>query len=201
MNARLHLLTPFRIRFTIPGILPVMTLALSLVAACTGPAPPRHESQTAPGVNLAGYQTFGWSTALAAAGTEAPLRMLDVNIRDALRTELTRRGYREDDANPELRIAWDTAAVEKVRSSPFSVGIGVGGWGGNMGGGVSVDTSGVESYQEGRLVIHVLDAAKNQEVWYGTTTGRVDRGSLDAASVARAVALAMEDFPAQSPAP
>lgn len=173
---------------------------LALLWACTGPAPPRHESQTAPGVNLSGYSTFGWSAPAAGTGADAPLRILDVNIRDALRAELTRRGYREDDASPELRIAWDTAAVEKLRSSPFSVGIGVGGWGGSMGGGVRVGTSGVGSYQEGRLVIHVLDAAKNQEVWYGTTTGRVDQGSLSPDSVSRAVALAMEDFPARAPA-
>jgi hypothetical protein len=46
----------------------------------------------------------------------------------------------------------------------------------------------------------VADAARNQEVWYGTVTGRADRQSLDAAAVARVVALAMEDFPASDAA-
>ena len=76
----------------------------------------------------------------------------------------------------------------------------MGSWGGNVGGSVSMGTPSVESYQEGRLVIHVADAAKNQEVWYGTITGKVDRQSLDADAVARAVALAMEGFPARAAA-
>ena len=137
------------------------------------------------------------------AGTEedAPLRLLDVNIRDAIRAEMQRRGFREDEANPDLRIDYETAAEDKLRSSPVRIGIGMGSWGGNVGGSVNMGTPSVESYQEGRLVIHIADAGKNQEIWYGTVTGKVDRQKLDAASVARAVALAMEDFPARAVAP
>jgi len=168
---------------------------LAFLAGCTTPPPPRHESQVAPGVNLASYATFGWSLPAAGGVPDAPMRMLDINIRTAIRAEMTRRGYREDEANPELRIDYETAAQDRIRSSPVRIGIGMGSWGGNVGGSVSMGTPSVESYQEGRLVIHIADAARNQEVWYGTVSGKVDRSKLDAAAVARVVALAMEGFP------
>jgi hypothetical protein len=173
---------------------------LALLAGCTTPSPPRHESQAAPGVNLASYATFGWGSPAGDAAVDAPMRMLDVNIRDAIRAEMTRRGFREDEANPDLRIDYETAAQEKIRSSPVRIGIGMGSWGSNVGGSVSMGTPSVESYQEGRLVIHIADAARNQEVWYGTIAGKVDRQKLDADAVARVVALAMEDFPSRGAA-
>lgn len=178
----------------------LLAVHLAFLAGCTTPVPPRHESQAAPGVDLTRFATFSLSPT---AGTEedAPLRLLDVNIRDAIRAEMQRRGFREDEANPDLRIDYETAAEDKLRSSPVRIGIGMGSWGGNVGGSVNMGTPSVESYQEGRLVIHIADAGKNQEIWYGTVTGKVDRQKLDAASVARAVALAMEDFPARAVAP
>ncbi|MDH5255555.1 MAG: DUF4136 domain-containing protein [Gammaproteobacteria bacterium] len=178
-----------------------LLLALALfvaVAGCATAPAPRHESQAAPGVHLAGYGTFSLASPAGDAGGDPPLRILDANIRDAIRAEMTRRGYREDDGNPDLRIDYETAAQDKVRSSPVRFGVGMGSWGGNVGGSVSMGTPSIESYQEGQLVIHVADAAKNQEVWYGTVSGQVDRQKLDAVAVARAVALAMESFPARA---
>ncbi|MBL8200640.1 MAG: DUF4136 domain-containing protein [Chromatiales bacterium] len=182
-------------------ILMLLPPLLAFLAGCTTPSPPRHESQAAPGANLAGYSTFSLTPSASDELGDSPLRLLDVNIRNAIRAEMTRRGYREEEANPELRIDYETAAQDKVRSSPFRVGIGMGSWGGNVGGSVNVGTPSVESYQEGRLVIHIADAARNQEVWYGTVAGKVGRQTLDAAAVARVVALAMEDFPARVAAP
>lgn len=174
---------------------------LVVLAGCTTPAPPRHESQAAPGVNLAGYRTYSLRPSPGGTAADTPLRMLDVNIRDAIRAEMTRRGFEEEEGQPDLHIDYETAAADKVRSSPVRFGIGMGSFGGNVGGSVSMGTPSVESYQEGRLVIHVADAARNQEVWYGTVTGKVDRQKLDAAAVARVVALAMEDFPARAAPP
>lgn len=181
----------------VPGLIVAL---LAVLAGCTTPSPPKHESQSAPGVDLASFATFGWVVPAADVPPDAPLRMLDVNIRTAIVAEMTRRGFREDPVNPDLRIDYETAAEDKIRSSPVRIGIGMGSWGGNVGGSVNMGTPSVESYQEGRLVIHIADAARNQEVWYGTVSGKVDRQRLDADAVARVVALAMEDFPSRAAA-
>jgi hypothetical protein len=178
-------------------------LALTLVvllAACTTPVPPDHESQIAPDANFAAYRTFGWQPPPAGSADE-PTRLLDTNIRNAIRTEMTRRGYTEVDADPQLRVAYETAADERVKSNPFRIGIGLGSFGSNMGGSVNVGSPSVQSYREGRLTIHVLDAAANRELWFGSIAGSIEKGNLDADAVARAVALAMQDLPARAAVP
>jgi hypothetical protein len=124
--------------------------------------------------------------------------MLDEHIRRALTSEMIRRGYREDEAAPDLRLYYETAAKDMVRSSPVRVGIGGGSRGGHVGGAVGVSSPSVQGYQEGRLIIHVADAASNREIWSGTVSGKDRYSGLDAGSVARAVAPAVERFPART---
>jgi hypothetical protein len=173
-----------------------------VIAGCSSLAPPRHESQQAAGVDLTTYRSFAWNLPAADGNGGEPLRLLDTNIRGAVQAELTRRGYeyRESGA-ADLVIDYETTTAERVRSNPVRLGIGIGSFGSNVGGSVSMGSPSVQSYQEGRLVIHVVDAAKRAEVWSGTIAGRVDRTTLDAAAVGRVVALALEDFPARTVAP
>lgn len=177
-----------------PAVLAVLAAAL---AGCATTSAPERRSMKDPGTDFAAYRTFAWRHALAEGGDDAPLRMLDVNIRSAVTAELVKRGYAEDAAAPQFLVTWETSVKEKVKSSPVRFGIGMGSWGGNVGGSVSMGTPSVKNYQEGELVVRAIDAAKNTEVWYGTVSGEVDRSKLDAEAVARAVAVAMQDFPAR----
>jgi hypothetical protein len=172
-----------------------LLLAAALVA-CTGSKPER-QSQSDPNTDIAAWSTFGWQSAAGAGIGDEPMRMLDVNIRNAIEAELTRRGYTKAEANPQFLVSYETAAQEKVKSNPFRIGIGMGSFGGNVGGSVGVSSPSVQSYREGKLVIHAIDAAANREVWYGSIAGSVDRSQLDAAAVAQVVAAAMETFPAK----
>lgn len=177
----------------------ILTL-IALLAACTSPPPPEHESQIAPGANFAAYRTFGWQPRPAASSDE-PLLLLDTNIRTAISAEMTKRGYTEVQDDPQLWVTYETAADERVKSNPFQIGIGLGSFGSNMGGSVNVGSPSVQSYREGRLIIHVVDAAANRELWFGSIAGSMEKGKLDADAVARAVALAMQDLPARTAAP
>ena len=126
-------------------------LALTLIvllAGCTSPPPPDHQSQTAPDANFAAYSTFGWQLQ-AAASNDAPMRLLDTNIRAAIQAEMTRRGYTEVQDDPQLWVKYETAADERVKSNPFQIGIGLGSFGSNMGGSVNVGSPSVQSYREG----------------------------------------------------
>lgn len=175
-------------------------ISVGLLTACSTSVPPERHSQTAPGANFAVYQTFGWQPPPPGAIDE-PMRLLDTNIRAAIRTEMTRRGYTETEEQPQLLVSYESAADERIKSNPFRIGIGLGSFGSNMGGSVNVGSPSVQSYREGRLVIHVLDAAANRELWFGSIAGSMGKGSLDTDMVARAVALAMQDFPARPAAP
>jgi hypothetical protein len=174
-----------------------MLLLLATLAACTTPPAPDHQSQIAPDADFSAYSSFGWQPPPAGSADE-PARLLDTNIRNAIRAEMTRRGYVETDQNPDLRVAWETAADERLKSNPFRVGIGLGSFGSNVGGSVNVGSPSVQSYREGRLIIHVMDAAANRELWFGSIAGSIEKSRLDADAVARAVALAMQDLPART---
>jgi len=172
-------------------VLVVLSLAL-LVAGCATP-PPEPVSMRDPAVNFAAFKTYGWSP--AAATSDQPLRLLDQNIRAAISAELQRRGYVESAEQPNLRIAYETASAQKVKSNPVRIGVGIGSWGGNAGGSVSMGSPSVQSYQEGSLVIHAVDAARNTEVWQGSVAGQMNKGSVEPAAINQAVARAMKDFP------
>jgi hypothetical protein len=75
------------------------------------------------------------------------------------------------------------------------VGIGVGSWGGNMGGSVSMGSPSVRNFTEGTLVVHAIDTSRNVEVWQGRVSGKMTKGSVEPAAIHQAVALAMADFP------
>jgi len=179
----------------------VLLGAALLLAACTTP-PPQPESMRDPQANFAAYHTYGWQPGPQVDGKDAPLKLLDQNIRAAVAAEMQKRGYVEAATDPDLTIAYDTASAQKVESSPVRVGVGVGGWGGgNVGGSVGVSSPSVRNYQEGSLVVHAIDRARNAEVWQGRVSGKMSKGSIDAAAVQRAVATAMRDFPARTTSP
>jgi hypothetical protein len=62
---------------------------------------------------------------------------------------------------------------------------------------MSVGSPSLRNYQEGTLVIHAIDNARNAEVWQGRISGKVTKGSTEAAAVTTAVQAAMKDFPAR----
>jgi hypothetical protein len=169
--------------------------AALLMGACAS-APPEPESLRDPGAPWGSYATFGWSPGPGIDGNDQPLLILDQNIRRAIAGELQRRGYTES-ANPDLRITYQTTSKDIVESNPVRVGVGMGSWGGSFGGSVSVGSPSVRSYREGTLVIHAIDSARNAEVWQGRVSGKLTKGSTEAAAVASAVQAAMRDFPAK----
>jgi hypothetical protein len=170
-------------------------IAATLVAGCAT-APPEAQSNRDPAANFAAYSTFGWGPAPDVSGAEPPLRLLDQNIRAAIVEEMRRRGYVETTTGePDLRIVYETKSAEKVESNPVRVGVGVGSWGGNVGGSVNVGSPSLRHYREGTLVIHAIDTKRNAEVWEGRISGRISKGSTDAAAVSTAVRAAMKDFP------
>ena len=178
--------------------LAALCLAAGIVA-CTAGSKPEVQSQSDPGANLAAWRTFAIKSDAGGRVGDEPMRILDVNIQNALRDEFTRRGYEQVADAPQFLVTYDIAAEDKVKSSPVRVGVGFGSWGGSGGGSVNVGSSGVQSYREGRLVVHVLDATANREVWVGSITGKVGNKGLDAEDVARVVATTLQDYPPRQP--
>jgi hypothetical protein len=173
-------------------------LAAALLAGCAT-QPPQPQSMRDPAANFMAYRTYGWAPRPAPDGTDAPLALLDQNIRESIGAEMKRRGYTESQDNPDLKIAYETAKADKIENNPVRVGVGIGGWGGgNVGGSVGVSSPSVRNFTEGTLVIHAIDTAKNADVWQGSVSGKLTKGSADASAVRYAVGTAMRDFPSRN---
>jgi hypothetical protein len=174
----------------------VALAATGLVVGCAS-TPPQAESMRDPQADFAAFKTFGWTDGPAVDGTDAPLKLLDGNVRSAIAAELKSRGYTEAPAGttPDLRMTYETATAQKIENNPVRVGIGVGSWGGNVGGSINVGSPSVRNYKEGTLVVHAVDTARNAEVWQGRVSTKITKGSTEPAAIAEAVAVAMKDFP------
>jgi hypothetical protein len=174
-------------------------VALTVAAGgCASSSAPQPDSMRDPQADFAAYRTYGFD-ARSVDGADEPLKLLDSNIRAAIGAELEKRGYTAAPAGttPDLRIAYETASADKVENNPVRIGIGVGSWGGNVGGSVNVGSPSIRNYKEGTLVVHAIDSARNAEVWQGRVSKKITKGSLEPAAIAAAVATAMKDFPAR----
>jgi len=123
--------------------------------------------------------------------------ILDNQIRAAVRAELVARGYREADDAPDFVVHHETIEGEAVeQGSPVRIGIGIGSWGGRVGGsvGTSVDVGGKDRVlQQQRIALRVLEPNERRELWVGTTAVLDERP--DPAAIDRAVAALMKAFP------
>lgn len=122
-----------------------------------------------PGTDLRQYQTFAFFPDQRSGYSS----LLSEHVKRATRTELESRGYRYDDANPDLRVAFALKVDERqeLRSTPaFGPGPFLGGYRA-----YEIDTV---DYKAGTLTIHLVDAARARLVWQGVAEGRVRQDAL-----------------------
>jgi hypothetical protein len=170
--------------------------AIVVAAGCTTTASPP-QSQRDPKADFAAYHTFAVPVPPGVESGGLQLQTLDRSIRAAIAEQMRGKGYQESADHPDLRMVYETASEQRAESNPVRIGIGIGSWGSNVGGSVSVGSPSVRNYQQGSLVIRAVDNARNAEVWDGRISGKITNGSLEPAAISSAVARVMTDFPAR----
>ena len=106
-------------------------------------------------------------------GTPVGQPLIDQRIVAAIDTQLTAKGLKKSDANPDVYVIYHVAFDKQKDISTFSSGYGGGygpygyGWGGGWGGGMATTTTTVRDIVVGTLVVDMADAKKNQMVWRG----------------------------------
>ena len=145
--------------------------ATGLISGCAS-TPAEPQQMRDPQADFSAFKTFAWNADSSATKSDQPVSLVDGYIRTAVTTELTRKGYVEAAAGttPDLRIEYEAVSAEKIKNNPFRVGIGVGSYGSSGGGSVGVGSPSAKNVKEGTLVIHVIDPARNAEVWRGTAS-------------------------------
>lgn len=180
----------------------VVLAVAAMIAGCTS-APVKSAPMIDPKADFDSFETFGWYSEAGSESAARPTSLLDTTIRAAIATELTRKGYVEasERGAADLLIEYQTARTDKIKSNPFRVGVGVGSFGGNVGGSVSTGTPSARNVTEGSLVIHAVDPVRNVEVWQSRISGELGEGTVAPEVVQSAVSELLSDFPARKSAP
>jgi hypothetical protein len=180
-----------------------IALGLAILAVGCASQAPQPTSMRDAQADFSAYETFALQDGPSGGDSSTSVTIVEGYIRAAITAELKRKGYVEAAAGtePDLRIEYEAASEKKLKNNPFRIGVGVGGYGGNVGGGVGVGSSSVKNVTEGTLVIHAIDPARKAEVWQGRASRELGKGNVEPAVVQAGVAELLRDFPARSRQP
>jgi hypothetical protein len=116
--------------------------------------------------NFSGFKSYDWHS----IPRSVEMNDLVINrIKDAVNRELQAKGFRQVAEKPDFLIAVHTSRQQKLEVIDWGYTYGPY-WRRGFGyGGVDV-----RQYEEGTLILDVIDAVKKELVWRGTATGIID---------------------------
>ena len=148
-------------------------MAAATLASCA--SGPTIITNSAPGFNLAQYQTFGFLQPLST--DNGNVRSINsIHLIDATAGQLTAFGLRRDDNNPDLVVNFIISTQQTISTRPssgatFHHGRGrYGTWGGYS---MSTSTTEVVQSTQGTVDVDLIDAERLQLVWEGAASARV----------------------------
>jgi hypothetical protein len=175
----------------------LITCAVAL-ASCQSNSNVR--SDTAPGVNFADFHTWGFYSPLNtdASGVSS---ITTQHLKNSVTREMNRAGFTYSEQNPDLLVNFGVSTRNRTTTAP-STNVGVGYHrrsSSGMGMGMSMNTNNVNTrtVTDGALTIDIVDRARNEQVWTGSTSGELPRNSSSNAGVIdSAVTSIFRQFPA-----
>jgi hypothetical protein len=178
----------------------VMALLGLFVAGCGGIAVKQDYD---PVVNFGALRSFSWQSAVQApTGNElTDNTLLDSRIRAAVEKELQAKGHAKAATGSDYQVAYSYTVQNRIESDRSSVGVGVGVGSSRRGGfgGIGFDLGyGDRDYEQGTLIIDVLDPAAGKLLWRGFARQRLIWQSDPEETTARineAVAAILRKFP------
>ncbi len=154
----------------------VMLMLVLLLGACA--STPRVASQADPSADFSRYRSFAFFTPLALE-QHGYTTITSNRIRAAVRMQMESRGYRYDEANPDLWVNLNAYLQDKTRVTTMPEVdydyyysyrarsyVAVPYW---------RDRTDVRQYTEGTLNVDVVDVHRKQLVWEGIAVGTVGR--------------------------
>ena len=127
--------------------------------------------------NFSDYKTF---SVYDLKNKEGQVSSLNVDrIIKSIKAEMTKKGFTEVSANPDLKINAMTFLKDKqavtANTNYYSYDGGYrsyGYWGAGVGGSTSYDTY---NYKDGSLIIDIVDSKTNKMIWTGTGNAEIDK--------------------------
>jgi hypothetical protein len=149
--------------------------------------------------DFSGYKTFALYSQPDSAVSVSQLN--HQRIINAVTAEMTGKGFREADGEPDLLVNPVAIVRNKVSVSSNTNYYGYGGyyrpyaWGGGYGA-ASSTTYNVDQYKEGSLIIDVVDARTKKLLWQGIGNSKIDTDVRDPDQrIREAINKIMANFP------
>jgi hypothetical protein len=166
--------------------LAAVALGALVLAGCAAPKPTLRSDYDR-SADFATYRTYSY---VDPVGTDKAgySSIITQHFKSAIDNEMSARGYRKVESNPDLLVNFSANATEKVdvRSTPtptMGMGVGYGGYYGYRGSMYAAwpmytnDVSTVR-YQVGTLNVDVVDARRKQLVWEGVAEGKLRKETM-----------------------
>jgi len=148
-------------------------------------------SRSAPGLDFSSYRSYSWLHAVqpptGVPRLDQPL--LHQTIRSEVDRRLTAKGYRwVGDAAPDFLLSYYVTIRKKAETSRLKLGQSyTRGWGKEQWSGTPMGSSGtyVKEFEEGTLVLEIIDARMSQVIWRGFASAVVDASGSQESRTAR----------------
>lgn len=168
-------------------------VSLLMLAACGPMLDVRFDYDTS--ADFSRLRTYAWLQQPSSAPRDPRIHsdLLDSRVRSAVNDELHAKGYAESAETPDFRVAYHVVLKERVAATAFptSYGYGLGRW-------PAASEVQVATYEEGTLLLDVVDGQTNELVWRGAASARIDpdRTPQERTELIRAaVEKMLKDFP------
>jgi hypothetical protein len=153
--------------------------------------------------NMAGLKSYGWLQTNTPPGENVRVNNPEVVglVRDAVEMSLQKKGYVKDDSgSPDFLITWFGAIEKKVKKESIDHFYSTYGYGSVAS---QMDQKGkdsgiVKKYEEGTILVDILDHKTHSRIWRGSGTNRLMKEMNEGAAVQyinRVVGQIFKDFP------
>ena len=148
-------------------------------------------------IDFSQYRAFSW---LAPKAQEVRNPILDSElliqrVRRATIDTLKARGFEEDNNNPDFYVTCHTATRSILRPTLYGVGVGYSRFHRYWGHTVIVEEPVVSTYEEGVLIIDIIDGTTDTLIWRGWDTDLLTPKNYSEEAVAIAVQRILQQFP------
>ena len=147
-----------------------MVLALVLLQACSGIPVSQDFEQ---GFDFSSLKTFTWDANEDDQwGIADSNELVDRRIRSSIENTLTSRQFSQvDSAKADFLVLYNVVVDQRIRSNNVSGGVSVGRSTRGRHGSIGISTgSQIRTYEQGTLLIDVIDVASDKLVWRGTSS-------------------------------
>jgi len=176
-----------------------VSLMLVMLFVCVASVFAQVSSDKDPNADFSQFKTFGFKpgTVINQGKTETNNTIMDSRVDNAVTSELTAKGLRRDDNNPDLVISYTAGAQKKTEledAGPGFAGPGIyvaDGWWAD-----SYNDFWENTYNEGTLMIDVKDAQTDDLVYRVYGAGEVkNKSKKQDKEVNKVVQKGFKDFP------